>query len=98
MFRKIKIGDLGIVVTGKTPRTDIPDNYGGDIPFLTPTDLNGEKYVLRTAQRVSKKGALEVKKNILPPLTICFSCIGTIGNVVLTNCETIANQQFNSII
>lgn len=98
MFRKIKIGDLGIVVTGKTPRTDIPDNYGGDIPFLTPTDLNGEKCVLRTAQRVSKKGALEVKKNILPPLTICFSCIGTIGNVVLTNCETIANQQFNSII
>ena len=35
-LKKIHISDIGKVVTGKTPRTSIVENYGGDIPFLTP--------------------------------------------------------------
>ena len=96
---KIHISDLGTVVTGKTPRTNIPDNYNGEIPFLTPSDDLTGKYVLCTAKTLSLKGLAEVKNCLLPPLSICVSCIGSdLGKVVMTTEDTVTNQQFNSII
>lgn len=37
-WEKIKVSDFGRVITGKTPKTAVEENYGGVIPFLTPSD------------------------------------------------------------
>lgn len=37
-WKKYLISDIGKVVTGKTPKTANPKYYGGNIPFLTPSD------------------------------------------------------------
>ena len=37
-WTEVRINDVGKIVTGKTPKTSIEDNYGGTIPFLTPSD------------------------------------------------------------
>lgn len=96
---KKHILDLGNIVTGKTPRTSIHENYGGSIPFLTPSDDLSGKYVPRTIKTLTEKGLREVKNSLLPSNSVCVSCIGSdLGKVVLTTEPTITNQQFNSII
>jgi len=96
---KKHISDLGRIVTGKTPRTSIPENYGGYIPFLTPSDDLSGKYAYKTSKTLSELGLKEVKNCLLPPNSISVSCIGSdLGKVVITNKPTVTNQQFNSII
>lgn len=98
-LKKIHISDIGKVVTGKTPRTSIVENYGGDIPFLTPSDDLSYKSVPKTGKTLTEQGLNEVKNCLLPPHSVCVSCIGSdLGKVVMTSEPTITNQQFNSII
>ena len=98
-WREISVSELGRVVTGKTPKTAIADNYGGSIPFLTPSDDMNVKHVEATVKKLTKRGLMEVRNCLLPPRSICVSCIGSdLGKVVMTIQETVTNQQINSII
>lgn len=98
-WRKIKVGDLGEVITGKTPKTSVLENYGGSTPFLTPSDNMSVKYVTRTARTLSSKGLDEVRKKLLPADSVCVSCIGSdLGKVVMTTEPTVTNQQINSVV
>ena len=98
-LKKIHISDIGKIVTGKTPRTSIVENYGGNIPFLTPSDDLSYKSVPKTGKTLTEQGLNEVKNCLLPPHSVCVSCIGSdLGKVVMTVEPTITNQQFNSII
>ena len=99
MWSKIKVADLGRIVTGKTPKTSIPENYGGNIPFLTPSDDMSIKYVRSTNKHITTQGLAEVKNCLLPANSVCVSCIGSdLGKVVVTTADTVTNQQINSII
>ena len=96
---KKRISDLGRIVTGKTPRTSNAQNYGGDIPFLTPSDDLTGKFAPKTVKTITELGLSEVKNCLLPSKSVCVSCIGSdLGKVVITNEPTVTNQQFNSII
>jgi len=94
-----KVGDLGEIKTGKTPKTSITENYGGIIPFLTPSDDMSVKYVTDTIKHLTNRGLQEVKNVLLPKNSVCVSCIGSdLGKVVITTEPTVTNQQINSII
>ena len=98
-WNRIKVQELGRIVTGKTPKTSDRENYGGDIPFLTPSDDMSVKYVLNTGKTLTEKGKLSVKGAIIPEDSVCVSCIGSdLGKVVITSCETVTNQQINSLV
>ena len=98
-WKKVKVGDIGKVITGKTPKTSNNEYYGGDIPFLTPSDNMSVKYVRGTNKYITEIGRLSVKNATLPANAICVSCIGSdLGKVVITTQETVTNQQINSII
>ena len=94
----MQIADLGVVITGKTPTTKKPENWNGDVPFITPGDLQGTKNITTTSRYVSDEGLRSVKGARLPKNSICVSCIGVIGYVGKTTRECITNQQINSII
>ena len=98
-LKKIHISDIGKVVTGKTPRSSVGENYGGNIPFLTPSDDLSYKSAPKTTKTLTEQGLEEVKNCLLPPHSVCVSCIGSdLGKVVITLEPTVTNQQFNSII
>lgn len=95
----VRIGDLGQVITGKTPPTKNLEYYGGDTPFLTPSDDMGGKYVKKTSRALTSAGVAKAAKCLLPPGAICMSCIGSdLGKVVITRDQTVTNQQINSVI
>lgn len=99
LTRDVILGELGQIITGKTPPTKNPDYYGGDTPFLTPSDDMNGKYAPRTARSLSESGVHTASRCLLPAGSICMSCIGSdLGKVVVTREPLVTNQQINSII
>ena len=96
-----KIKKLGKVVTGKTPPTTKTEYFGGDYPFITPSDIADYKVrhissVDRTVTEEWKKKAI---KYLLPQNTVCYVCIGsTVGKMCMVDRDSFSNQQINSII
>ncbi|WP_460804354.1 restriction endonuclease subunit S [Microbulbifer agarilyticus] len=92
----IELQELGQIVTGKTPSTKNPDNFGGEIPFIKPGDLDAGGYIRRTADTLTEAGADSVPT--LPENSIAVTCIGNLGKVGITTSVSATNQQINSII
>lgn len=100
-MKYVEIREIGEIVTGKTPPTENLDFYGGEYPFITPSDIVSfdKKYLQSTDRTLSALGANKIKSSKLPANSICFVCIGsTIGKMCMTNCVAYTNQQINSII
>ena len=89
-----RLGDVGEIITGKTPSTTDLDLWGGEIQFITPTDIDGNKYQLKTQRTITKLSTTK----ILPPKSIIFTCIASIGKMSLSVKPSITNQQINTII
>ena len=97
-WEKVKLGEIGDVVTGKTPSTSEENNFGEKYPFVTPKDMNKKKYILETERFLSEEGIESVKNSIIEGVSVCVSCIGSdMGEVVMVEGEVITNQQINSI-
>ena len=60
--------------------------------------MHSNTYAVTTERYLSAYGAESQRKKTLPQNSICVSCIGTAGLVVLTAQESQTNQQINSII
>jgi type I restriction enzyme, S subunit len=98
-WRTLTLGQLGRIVTGKTPRTLDPNNFGGKIPFVTPTDMGGFKEMTTTTRYLSELGASTVKSSIIPAGAVMVSCIGSdMGKSVIAMHRCVTNQQINSVV
>ena len=98
-WKEYKLGELGKVLTGKTPPTKDRENYGGKIPLICIPDLCFGRYITKTGKTISLKGLQTVKNCCLPKGSIVVSCIATIGEVGITTKEiSVTNQQINSLI
>jgi type I restriction enzyme S subunit len=85
--------ELGKITTGGTPRSSLEGMFGGDIPFVTPGDLESGKPAKRT---VTEAGALEAGTVRAGASLVC--CIGaTIGKIDMASNRSSFNQQLNSV-
>ncbi|WP_145483468.1 restriction endonuclease subunit S [Yersinia rohdei] len=95
----IKIGDLGRVVTGKTPSTKSPEYWNGEYDFITPSDIKDDSYTVRTGRSVSNSWGKKSPQYLLPEGTTCYVCIGaTIGKNCYVSKPSFSNQQINAVI
>ncbi|HYJ05779.1 MAG TPA: restriction endonuclease subunit S [Chthoniobacterales bacterium] len=93
----LPIGQIGETVTGSTPPTKDPQNFGGTLPFLKPTDLNSGYRVEEAREHLTGKGAALAR--VLPENTVLVTCIGaTIGKTGLARVRSATNQQINALI
>ena len=93
-----QIRDVGRVITGKTPPGTLDKYFGGDTLFVTPGDMNGQKYITQTARTLSPSGVGTVKK-ILIDRGIVVSCIGwQMGKSAIVRQLSVSNQQINSVV
>lgn len=100
MRKVIKIGDLGEVVTGKTPPKSNKNYYGDYAAFIKPTDISEDhKYTYETEEMYSQLAAEQYKSSLIPEGAICVPCIGTIGTkMTMAYCACYTNQSINSIV
>ena len=93
-----RIGDLGQVVTGKTPSKKRESYYGDDVPFIKTPDMHRHTVIVGTEESLSDEGANSQANKMLPSRSILVSCIGTVGAVALNAEPAQTNQQINAII
>ncbi len=97
-FELVRIGDIGDVVTGKTPKTNNKENYGDDYMFIGPTDLHKHFFIKISEKMISQQGLESINGSILNGISILVGCIGwDMGNVGIVEGKCATNQQINSI-
>lgn len=90
-----KLGEVGTCVTGTTPPKSDDANYGNEIPFVKPPQINNTA-ILEFSEYLSEKGAS--KARILPPNSILVTCIGNLGRIGINQIPVAFNQQINAVI
>ena len=100
MRKTINIGDLGTIITGKTPPTTNKNYYGDYAVFIKPTDISEQsKYTYETEEMYSRLAAEKYESSLIPKGAICVPCIGTIGTkMTMAPCDCYTNQSINSIV
>ena len=100
MRKPITIGDLGTIITGKTPPTTNKNYYGDYAVFIKPTDISEQcKFTYKTEEMYSKLAAEKYESSLIPKGAICVPCIGTIGTkMTMAPCDCYTNQSINSIV
>jgi type I restriction enzyme S subunit len=99
LWKEITINNLGKIITGKTPSTSNSAFFNGDIPFITPTDMNDRRVISETERYLTRQGVEAVKGSKIPARTVMVSCIGSqMGKVAIAGKSCVTNQQINSII
>lgn len=99
-FINVKLSDIGEVVGGSTPSTKNPDNYDGDIAWITPKDLAGynKVYISRGERNITESGFKSCSTKMLPKNSVLFSSRAPIGYVAISENDLCTNQGFKSII
>jgi type I restriction enzyme S subunit len=91
------IGAVASVLTGNTPPTADPANYGDEFLFVSPVDMGYLKYIHRTEKMLSRKG-FAISRHF-PAGSVLFVCIGsTIGKCAIATIPLTSNQQINAVV
>jgi type I restriction enzyme S subunit len=98
-WRETTLDQLGRIITGKTPPSTRPEYFGGDIPFVTPTDFDGRRLIDTTGRYLTEEGAKSINSSRIPAGAVMVSCIGSdMGKAAVAGRPSITNQQINSIV
>jgi len=95
-----KLEEIGKIAAGGTPSTKNADNFGGEIPWLTPADLSDfkGKYIERGKRNLTQKGLAGSSAVLLPAGTVLFSSRAPIGYVAIASNSISTNQGFKNLI
>ena len=95
-----KLGEIGKVIGGGTPKTKEKEYYGGEVPWITPKDLSGynRKNISYGERNITEKGLKNSSARLLPEGSVLFSSRAPIGYVAIAAQPVSTNQGFKSII
>lgn len=91
-----KVQEFGDVVTGGTPRTETKAFWGGEYPWITPTDIGASRDIDDSERKISASGLRSIRR--LPKDAVLVTCIASIGKNAILRRAGACNQQINAII
>ncbi len=95
-WEELTLGEVADIVTGSTPSTKNNEYFGGEVPFATPSDLDGDWPIEQTSTYLTSMGAAQVRT--VPAEAVLVCCIGSLGKVGFAGRELATNQQINSLV
>ena len=95
-WQKLAFKDVAEVITGSTPSTKEPENYGEYLPFVTPGELDLGEPIIHAETSLSLVG--KAKARTVPKDSVLVCCIGSLGKVGITGREVAFNQQINALV
>ena len=94
-WQVVHLGDISEIITGNTPPRAKKEYYGGQIPWVKPSDLRSH-YVSKSDEYLTTKGVTVAR--LVPEGSVLVSCIGTMGEVAVAKIPLCFNQQINALI
>lgn len=95
-WRWLKLADLARLESGHTPSRARPDWWGGDISWLSLTEIRAldGQWVKSTEIRTNEAGIANSSARILPRGTVCFSRTASVGFVAIMAEPMATSQDF----
>ena len=94
-----RLGDICTIVSGSTPKSNIPEYWDGDIKWITPAELNEGTYIINDSVRhITELGAAKTGLKAFPQGTVILSSRAPIGKTAIAGCEMYCNQGFKNLI
>lgn len=99
-WTRTKVKDVAKIVSGATPKTSIEENWGGDIPWLTPKDLsdNPAPYTSHGSRFLTEQGFNSCSTHMLPKGTVLLTSRAPVGYVSVAANDICTNQGFKSLV
>ena len=95
----VKLGDICTIVSGSTPKSNIPEYWDGDIKWITPAELNENSYIIEDSVRhITEMGVAKTGLKPFPKGTVILSSRAPIGKTAIAGCEMYCNQGFKNLI
>ncbi|MDZ4164206.1 MAG: restriction endonuclease subunit S, partial [Smithellaceae bacterium] len=81
-WKRTILADAIDLISGGTPKTSVPDYWGGDIPWLSVSDFNtGYRWVSTAEKSITDRGLAESATAVLNRGDVIISARGTVGVV-----------------
>lgn len=95
-WRWIKLVDIAQLESGHTPSRSRPDWWGGDVSWLSLTEIRAldGRWVDETQIRTNAAGIANSSARILPRGTVCFSRTASVGFVAIMGKPMATSQDF----
>jgi len=94
-----KIKRLYLVINGSTPKSDKAGFWGGDIVWITPSDMNENTVELITSKRmITDEGINACGTTLVPANSIILSTRAPIGQICLAGRELCTNQGCKTLV
>lgn len=95
-----KVSDFAEVVGGGTPKTGVPEYWGGEIPWITPKDLSdhNERYISYGERSITKEGLKNSAARLVPENTVLLTSRAPVGYLAIAKKPLTTNQGFRSLI
>lgn len=95
-YTRETFADVAKVSGGGTPSTKVPEYWGGEIPWATPTDITAlaGPYLDSTSRTVTAEGLGACSSELFAPGAILMTSRATIGAFAIAQVPTAVNQGF----
>lgn len=94
-----RLGDVCTVVSGSTPKSNIPEYWDGSLNWITPAELTEDIIVINESQRkITEAGARSAGLSAFPAGTVILSSRAPIGKTAIAGVEMYCNQGFKNLI
>jgi type I restriction enzyme, S subunit len=91
-----RVCEFASVITGGTPRTEVQAYWNGGYPWVTPTDITGQRDMWTSDRMISESGLRSIRQ--LPANSVLVTCIASIGKNAILRSVGGCNQQINAVV
>ena len=96
-WKKVKLGEVGEIISGGTPSTSNEAFWDGGVLFVTPLDLGRKKDISSTIRTISEIGVINSSANKIKKNSLAVSTRAPIGLMSIVNEDFTTNQGCKSI-
>lgn len=94
-----KLGEVGTIVSGATPKTNIPEYWGEGYFWITPAEIkDGDVEINKTERTITAEAIAHTNINLLPAGTVLLSSRAPIGKVAIAGVPMYCNQGFKNCV
>ncbi len=99
-YRIFKLEEIAEITGGSTPSRDNSNFWGGEIPWLTPTDVTNHGLInlYKTTEYITELGLKDISGRIYPIGSILFCSRATIGYAIINEVPMATNQGFSNFV
>ena len=97
-WQRRRLENVADVCGGGTPSTAVLEYWGGDINWITPTEVGRTKYIDNSKRKLTRQGLSNSSATLLPIGTLLMTTRASIGELAILKVEAATNQGFQSLV